>query len=53
MVLNMPEKGMGSGYVVIYTKVLTSEDAWICQNIPECGKICLNMSNVVNMVEYA
>ena len=28
-----------------------SEHAWICQNIPEYGQICLNMSNVVNMAE--
>ena len=45
-VLNMPE----------YTWIClcqNSDYAWISQNIPEWGKICLTMSNVVNMADYA
>ena len=48
---------MGSKYALIYTNMSNcartlnmSESA---KNIPECKQTCFNMSNVVNMAEYA
>ena len=48
---------MGSKYALIYTNMSNcartlnmSESA---KNIPECEQTCPNMSNVVNMAEYA
>ena len=44
-ILNMPESAK------IYPTVGKYNS--ICQNIPDCGQMYLNMSNVVNMAEYA
>ena len=48
---------MGSEHVLIYmnltncAKVLNMPES--VDIIPECGQICLNMSNVVNMAKHA
>ena len=53
-ILNMPEQAMGSEYALIYMNM--SNYARIlnitCRNIPECGKICLILSSLVNIAEY-
>ena len=45
---------MGFEYALIYMNMSDyTRIAWICQNIPKCGQIYLNMSNVVNMAEHS
>ena len=50
MVLKMPEKAMGSEYVLIYMNM--SNCARIL-NMRKSAEICLSLFNVVNMAQYA
>ena len=56
MVLNRPQKAMGSEYVLIdmkepnYSRILNMPES--AEIMPKCKQICITISNVVNMAEF-